>query len=178
MSRPALLLVAALAALVPFYTARSQDKPKAKPDDSAKAAAALLDTTKVWKAEIRVNGDDWKTMQPKGGGPPGFGGPPPMGGAPASSPKVRWKSARYIPLGLVDALLAGQVLDEDHWAIDGTSECLVPADRPGPFRTALRSAAAVEPSHIEALAMSIPIMAATWVWNSNRTCSVPWAISG
>jgi len=69
---------------------------------------------------------------------------PPMSGAPVTSPKVRWKSARYIPLGLVDALLAGQVLDEDHWSIDGPSECLVPVGRPGPFRTAIRSAAAVD----------------------------------
>jgi CRISPR type III-A-associated RAMP protein Csm4 len=69
---------------------------------------------------------------------------PPMSGAPVTSPRVRWKSARYIPLGLVDALLSGQVLDEEHWAIDGPSECLVPAGRPGPFRMAIRSAAAVD----------------------------------
>jgi CRISPR type III-A-associated RAMP protein Csm4 len=69
---------------------------------------------------------------------------PPMSGAPVTSPKVRWKSARYIPLGLVDALLSGQVLDEEHWSIDGPSECLVPAGRPGPFRLAIRSAAAVD----------------------------------
>ena len=69
---------------------------------------------------------------------------PPMSGAPVTSPKVRWKSARYIPLGLVEALLNGQVLDEDHWSIDGPSECLVPAGRPGPFRMSTRSAAAVD----------------------------------
>ena len=40
------------------------------------------------------------------------------------------------------------------------------------------SAQAVEPSYIEALATSRPVRAATWVWNSNRTCKVPWAISG
>ena len=43
---------------------------------------------------------------------------------------------------------------------------------------AITSDAAVEPSYIEALATSIPVKAATWVWNSNRYCSVPWAISG
>jgi hypothetical protein len=69
---------------------------------------------------------------------------PPMSGAPVISPKVRWRSARYIPLGLVDALLSGQVLDEDHWSIDGPSECLVPVGRPGPFRPAVRSAGAVD----------------------------------
>jgi len=30
------------------------------------------------------------------------------------------------------------------------------------------SAAAVEPSYMEALATSIPVSMATWVWNSNR----------
>ena len=69
---------------------------------------------------------------------------PPQGGAPVMTPKVRWKSARYIPLALVDALLSGQVLDEERWEIDGQSECLVPAGRPGPFRVSLRSSAAVD----------------------------------
>jgi CRISPR type III-A-associated RAMP protein Csm4 len=69
---------------------------------------------------------------------------PPLGGAPVASPKVRWKSARYIPLALVEALLAGQIPDEDKWEIDGPSECLVPAGRPGPFRIAVRSSAAVD----------------------------------
>jgi hypothetical protein len=40
------------------------------------------------------------------------------------------------------------------------------------------SAQAVEPSYMEALATSIAVSAATWVWNSNRACSVPCAISG
>ena len=40
------------------------------------------------------------------------------------------------------------------------------------------SAAAVEPSYMEALATSMPVSIATWVWNSNRYCSVPCVISG
>ena len=40
------------------------------------------------------------------------------------------------------------------------------------------SPAAVEPSYIEALATSMPVSFTTCVWNSNRTCSVPWLISG
>jgi hypothetical protein len=40
------------------------------------------------------------------------------------------------------------------------------------------SAQAVEPSYMEALATSMPVSAATWVWNSNMVCSVPCAISG
>jgi len=42
----------------------------------------------------------------------------------------------------------------------------------------IASQQAVEPSYIDALATSQPYSRATWVWNSNKTCSVPWAISG
>ena len=58
--------------------------------------------------------------------------------------RVRWKSARFVPLGIVQALLAGQALDENHWAVDGPSGCLVPAGRSGPFRTGVRWNAAVD----------------------------------
>ena len=40
------------------------------------------------------------------------------------------------------------------------------------------SEAPVEPSYIEALATSMPVSKLTWVWNSNRYCSVPCVISG
>ena len=68
---------------------------------------------------------------------------------PPSSPallsaRVRWKSARFVPLGIVHGLLAGQPLDEDLWAVDGPSGCLVPAGRSGPFRLGLRFNAAVD----------------------------------
>ena len=69
---------------------------------------------------------------------------PPLGGSPVVASKVRWRSARFIPLGLISALLAGQVLDEEHWIVDGLSECLVPTGRPGPFRLGLRGNAAVD----------------------------------
>ena len=49
--------------------------------------------------------------------------------------RVRWKSARFVPLGIVQAVLAGQRLDDNQWTVDGASECLVPAGRRGPFRT-------------------------------------------
>ena len=64
--------------------------------------------------------------------------------SPGLSSRIRWKSARFVPLGIVQAILAGQKLDENHWSVDGASECLVPAGRPGPFRTGLRSNAAVD----------------------------------
>ena len=60
------------------------------------------------------------------------------------SARVRWKSARFVPLGVVQAVLSGQRLDDNHWNVDGPSECLVPAGRPGPFRTAVRWSAAVD----------------------------------
>src|ERR1017187_8476089 len=41
-------------------------------------------------------------------------------------------------------VLAGRMLDDNQWSVDGPSECLVPAGRPGPFRTALRWSAAVD----------------------------------
>jgi hypothetical protein len=42
----------------------------------------------------------------------------------------------------------------------------------------IASAQAVEPSYIEALATSMPVSSATWVWNSNSACKVPCEISG
>src|SRR5512133_2394282 len=74
---------------------------------------------------------------------------PPRSIWPPTSPaliaaRVRWKSARFVPLAVVQALLAGGPLDERDWAIDGVSECLMPAGRPGPFRTGVRFSAAVD----------------------------------
>jgi hypothetical protein len=43
---------------------------------------------------------------------------------------------------------------------------------------ATASAQAVAPSYMEALATSMPVMSATWLWNSKIACSVPWLISG
>ncbi len=40
------------------------------------------------------------------------------------------------------------------------------------------SAVAVEPSYMEALATSMPVRCATWVWNSNSIWSVPCETSG
>ena len=60
------------------------------------------------------------------------------------SAHVRWKSARFVPLGIVQAILARQPLQESNWSVDGASECLVPAGSPGPFRVGVRSSAAVD----------------------------------
>jgi CRISPR type III-A-associated RAMP protein Csm4 len=68
---------------------------------------------------------------------------------PPSSPAlmsaaVRWKSARFVPLGVVQAMLSGQALNKNHWSVDGASGCLVPVGRTGPFRTSVRWSAAVD----------------------------------
>jgi CRISPR type III-A-associated RAMP protein Csm4 len=60
------------------------------------------------------------------------------------SARVRWKSARFVPLEAVRSLLAGRKLDEALWTLDGPSECLTPAGRPGPFRDSVRWSAAVD----------------------------------
>ena len=70
--------------------------------------------------------------------PPRSFWPPPL------SSKVRWKGARFVPLTLVDGLLSGDPLDEERWAVDGSSECLVESGASGPFCVALRSSAAVD----------------------------------
>jgi CRISPR type III-A-associated RAMP protein Csm4 len=74
--------------------------------------------------------------------------PPRTAWPPASSStraaRVRWKSARFVPLPLVQSLLAGRRPDENQWSVDGPSDCLVPAGSPGPFRTAVRWSAAVD----------------------------------
>jgi CRISPR type III-A-associated RAMP protein Csm4 len=62
----------------------------------------------------------------------------------ALAARVRWKSARFVPVDMVSALLAGKPLEEERWSVDGVSECLVPAGVPGPFRNAIRWSAAVD----------------------------------
>src|SRR5215471_14247001 len=66
---------------------------------------------------------------------------------PPDSAKVRWKGARFVPLSVVEALVRGQGIGEDQWVIDGVSECLIPSasqTSSGPFRSSVRSSAAVD----------------------------------
>jgi CRISPR type III-A-associated RAMP protein Csm4 len=62
----------------------------------------------------------------------------------AMSARVRWKSARFIPLSVVESILSGKKLNENQWSVDGASGCLVPTGKPGPFRTSVRWNAAVD----------------------------------
>jgi CRISPR type III-A-associated RAMP protein Csm4 len=70
--------------------------------------------------------------------------PPHSAWPPPPSAKMRWKGARYVPLALIPGLLSGTAVDDDQWTVDGASECLVPSGQGGPFRTAVRSSAAVD----------------------------------
>ncbi len=63
---------------------------------------------------------------------------------PSASSKVRWRGAQFVPVEMVEALIAEQPVAEDRWAVDGASECLIPAGGRGPFRVTLRRAAAVD----------------------------------
>lgn len=70
--------------------------------------------------------------------------PPRTAWPPQASAKMRWKGARYVPVALIPQLLAGTPLDEDQWAVDGASGCVVPANLGSPFKTAIRASAAVD----------------------------------
>ena len=64
---------------------------------------------------------------------------------PTPSLRIRWKGARFVPLPVVERLVAGLPLDEERWKVDGASRCLLPAQLgDGPFRTAVRSSAVVD----------------------------------
>jgi CRISPR type III-A-associated RAMP protein Csm4 len=63
---------------------------------------------------------------------------------PPPSAKVRFKGARFVPLKVVETLLAGRTLAEENWAIDGASECLIAGGAQGPFRVSVRSNAAID----------------------------------
>ncbi len=65
---------------------------------------------------------------------------------PAATTRLRYKGAQFVPLALVEALAAGDALDENRWLIDGESRCVIPARDPreGPFRKVWRSSAAVD----------------------------------
>jgi CRISPR type III-A-associated RAMP protein Csm4 len=68
----------------------------------------------------------------------------PPGAASLTSGRVRWKSARFVPLSIVHDILSGKALDENRWMLDGPSGCLMPAGKQGPFRTSLRWSAAID----------------------------------
>jgi CRISPR type III-A-associated RAMP protein Csm4 len=63
---------------------------------------------------------------------------------PTLSSKLRWKSATFVPVSVVEALLSGQSPDDEAYVIDGPSESMVPTGQAGPFRISSRENAAVD----------------------------------
>jgi CRISPR type III-A-associated RAMP protein Csm4 len=64
---------------------------------------------------------------------------------PPESTKIRYKGAHFVPLSVIGSLLSEKAIDEDRWAVDGESECLVVSNQGrGPFRVSLRSSAGVD----------------------------------
>ncbi|HSU31097.1 MAG TPA: hypothetical protein VLJ11_07665 [Bryobacteraceae bacterium] len=82
--------------------------------------------------------------------PPATLWPPPLGLVTTPSPvfltKIRWNAARFVPLNLVESILAGQRILADQWIPDAESGCLLRRDRPSssPYRVITRSRAAVD----------------------------------
>jgi CRISPR type III-A-associated RAMP protein Csm4 len=62
---------------------------------------------------------------------------------PPPSTKVRFKSARFVPLSVVQALVADQTIDDNRWIVDGECQCMIPSGE-GPFRIGLRTAAGID----------------------------------
>jgi len=82
--------------------------------------------------------------------PPANLWPPPQPLLNTPSPvflaKIRWRSARFVPLSVIDSLITGQPILADQWLPDPESGCLLRRDRPSssPFRVVVRSTAAVD----------------------------------
>ena len=72
---------------------------------------------------------------------------PPSHVWPPPSARVRWKGAKFVPMKVVETLLAGQTLKDEGWMVEVASECLLPSSSPSGteiFRTAVRSHAAID----------------------------------
>jgi len=82
--------------------------------------------------------------------PPATLWPPPTSLVTTTSPvflaKIRWSAAHFVPLSLIESVLAGQSILADQWIPDAESGCLLRRDRPtsSPFRVLTRSGAAVD----------------------------------
>jgi CRISPR type III-A-associated RAMP protein Csm4 len=76
--------------------------------------------------------------------------PPPAAFVTTPSPlflsRIRWKTARFVPLSVIDSLITGQQILADQWLPDPDSACLLRRDRPStsPFRPLIRSVSGVD----------------------------------
>ena len=100
--------------------------------------AATVSTASVRISSLfPCHGDTLFVPVPKGLWPP-----------PSAPSRVRWAGAQFIPTQVMETLLNSQNIEEDRWLVDGPSGCLVASGGRfrgnGPFRVALRTAAAVD----------------------------------
>ena len=73
-----------------------------------------------------------------------FAPPPQHLWPPALAQRLRFRSARFAPLALIQDLVLDQPLREERWEVDGQSGCVIHSGGQSPFRETLRSAAAVD----------------------------------
>jgi CRISPR type III-A-associated RAMP protein Csm4 len=73
-----------------------------------------------------------------------FAPPPQHLWPPYLAQRLRFQSARFAPVNLIQDLVSEQPPREERWEIDSFSRCVIPAGGQPPFRIALRSAAAVD----------------------------------
>jgi CRISPR type III-A-associated RAMP protein Csm4 len=109
-------------------------------DATARAAKPAL----VFSSLFPFQGDTFYAI------PPATLWPPPLALLTTPSPvfltKIRWKTAHFVPLSVIDSLITGQPILADQWLPDPESACLLRRDRPSssPFRVVMRSTAAVD----------------------------------
>jgi CRISPR type III-A-associated RAMP protein Csm4 len=91
--------------------------------------------------------------------------------------KIRWNAARFVPLSVIETLLAGETILADQWIPDAESGCLLRRDRPSasPFRTVNRRSAAVDrftgaAVHIDSAAC-VEFEAGSGLWTAARYSS-------
>lgn len=71
--------------------------------------------------------------------------PPPKTLWPPAAARVRFDLAQYVPAAAIRALLRGEPLAEERWAVDAQTGCLLQASQAAaPFRRAVRTGVAVD----------------------------------
>ena len=73
-----------------------------------------------------------------------FAPPPQHLWPPALAQRLRFRSARFAPMALIQDLVQDQPLREERYEVDGVSGCVLNSGGQSPFRETLRRAAAVD----------------------------------
>ncbi len=66
--------------------------------------------------------------------------------SPVFLTKVRWRTAQFVPVPVIEALITGSQVSADQWIADAESGCLLRRDRPqsSPFRSVVRARVPVD----------------------------------